>query len=465
MANHLDDEHHYLLLFLIVFSSLLISRRTSVVAQASDVLNKGVNITDGKTLVSAGGSFTLGFFAPGASTRRYLGVWFSVTNASDAVCWVANRDRPLGDASGVLMVTDTGNLVLLDGSSGQTVWSSNTTGATASPTVQLLESGNLVVRDTSSGTTVWQSFDHPSNTLLPGMKIGRNLWTGAEWSLVSWRAADDPSPGTYRYMILKNRLMENVMLDSGGNVRYRTGVWNGLWFSGIPEMGTYSDRFAYHMTVSTGEITYGFTAKPGAPYSRLVLMDTGVLQRLLWDSKTQTWKNFFQGPRDVCDAYAACGPFGLCNANAASTSFCSCVQGFSPVSPSDWYKRDTSLGCRRNLPLNCSSSSTDGFVTVQGVKLPDTFNSSMDTSIMLDECRMRCLANCSCVAYAAADIRGGGAGSGCIMWADSVVDLRYVDEGQVLYLRLADYSELEGMRASTILFNLICYLSLETTAE
>jgi hypothetical protein len=89
----------------------------------------------------------------------------------------------------------------------------------------------------------------------------------------------------------------------------------------------------------------------------------------------------------------------------------------------------------------------------------------MDTSIMLDECRMRCLANCSCVAYAAADIRGGGAGSGCIMWADSVVDLRYVDEGQVLYLRLADYSELEGMRASTILFNLICYLSLETTAE
>jgi hypothetical protein len=67
------------------------------------------------------------------------------------------------------------------------------------------------------------------------------------------------------------------------------------------------------------------------------------------------------------------------------------------------------------------------------------------------------------VAYAAADIRGGGAGSGCIMWADSIVDLRYVDEGQVLYLRLADYSE--GMRASTILFNLICYLSFETTAE
>ncbi|CAN6236365.1 unnamed protein product [Urochloa humidicola] len=228
MASHLQNEHHCRsLLLLLVFSPFFISRRTFIAAaQTSDVLSKGINITDGKTLVSAGGSFTLGFFASGVTTRRYLGIWFSVTNASDAVCWVANRDRPLGDTSGVLMVTDTGNLLLLDGS-GQTAWSSNTTGGAASPTVQLLESGNLVVRDTSSGTMVWQSFDHPSNTLLPGMKIGRNLWTDAEWSLLSWRAANDPSLGTYRYMILKNRLTENVMLDSGGNIRYRTGVWNG----------------------------------------------------------------------------------------------------------------------------------------------------------------------------------------------------------------------------------------------
>jgi hypothetical protein len=74
---------------------------------------------------------------------------------------------------------------------------------------------------------------------------------------------------------------------------------------------------------------------------------------------------------------------------------------------------------------------------VPGVKLPDTHNSSVDTGITVDACRARCLANCSCLAYAAADTSAGGSGTGCIMWADDLLDLRYVEQGQDLYLRLA----------------------------
>jgi hypothetical protein len=150
----------------------------------SDILSKGRNITDSDKLVSAGGSFTLGFFSPGVPSKRYLGIWFSVSE--DAIYWVANRDRPLADTSGALVITNAGSILLLDGS-GQVVWSSNTTSATTGPTsAQLLEYGNLVVlSDPSSSVVVlWQSFDHPSNTLLSGMKIGKNLWTGAEWHLL-----------------------------------------------------------------------------------------------------------------------------------------------------------------------------------------------------------------------------------------------------------------------------------------
>jgi hypothetical protein len=67
------------------------------------------------------------------------------------------------------------------------VWSSNTTSATTGlASAQLLEYDNLVVLSDPSSSVVilWQSFDHPSNTLLPGMKIGKNLWTGAEWRLL-----------------------------------------------------------------------------------------------------------------------------------------------------------------------------------------------------------------------------------------------------------------------------------------
>jgi hypothetical protein len=79
------------------------------------------------------------------------------------------------------------------------------------------------------------------------------------------------------------------------------------------------------LTVSPGEITYGYEAKAGAPLSRVILTDAGVLQRLTWDSSSRSWKTFYSAPRDACDAYARCGAFGLCDAGAASTSFCGCV--------------------------------------------------------------------------------------------------------------------------------------------
>lgn len=71
---------------------------------ASDMIYTGGKLIDGNTLVSAGGSFTLGFFSPpGEPTKRYLGTWFSFsapTPDATAIYWVANRDRPLAGTCG-----------------------------------------------------------------------------------------------------------------------------------------------------------------------------------------------------------------------------------------------------------------------------------------------------------------------------------------------------------------------------
>jgi hypothetical protein len=417
---------------LLLLSFMLLSP-IAFAAGVADTLGTGRNITDGETLVSADGTFTLGFFSPGVSTKRYLGVWFSVSG--DAVCWVANGDRPVNGNSGVLVVSNTGSLVLLDGA-GQIVWSTNSSGA-SSAEAQLLDNGNLVVRDRGSSTILWQSFDHPSNTLLSGMKLGKNMWTGAEWYLTSWRSGDDPSPGAYRRVLDTSGLPDLIVLQ--GDVRtYRTGPWNGRWLSGVPEVTTYTDLVTRQVTMSTGEISYSYTARPGAPLSRVVLTETGIAKRLVWDSGTRKWQTFFQGPRDLCDAYGMCGAFGLCDAGAAAKSFCSCLTGFSPTSPAAWSLKDTSGGCRRNVKLDCANgTTTDGFLLLRGVKLPDTHNATVNMSTTVEDCTARCLADCSCVAYAAADIQGGDVRSGCVMWRDGIIDLRYVDKGQDLYLRLA----------------------------
>ncbi|KAL6844012.1 hypothetical protein ACP4OV_025685 [Aristida adscensionis] len=429
---------HLLLISFLLFSP------GAIAAGVTDTISKGRNVTDGEVLVSAGGTFTLGFFSPGVSTKRYLGIWFSVS--SDAVCWVANGGLPVNGNSGVLVVSATGSLLLLDGS-GKAAWSSNST-TSSSAAAQLLDSGNLVVRDRGSATILWQSFDHPSNTLLSGMKLGKNLWTGAEWYLTAWRAADDPSPGAYRRVLDTGGLPDLVVWQGGAAATktYRTGPWNGRWFSGVPEVSSYADLVTFQVTTtSPGEISYGYVAKPGAPPTRVVVTEAGVAKRLVWDASRRAWQTFFTGPRDVCDAYGRCGAFGLCDAGAAAAAFCGCLPGFSPASPPAWSMRDTSGGCRRNVALECGgggggggngTATTDGFVVVRGVKLPDTDNATVDMGATLEQCRARCLGNCSCLAYAAADIRGGDVPSGCVIWT-GVVDLRYVDQGQDLYLRLA----------------------------
>lgn len=61
----------------------------------------------------------------------------------------------------------------------------------------LLDSGNLVLRDENS-SILWQSFDFPTNVLLPGMKLGyERKKPGKTWSLVSWRNYEDPGPGFF----------------------------------------------------------------------------------------------------------------------------------------------------------------------------------------------------------------------------------------------------------------------------
>ncbi|KAM0927737.1 hypothetical protein ACQ4PT_002675 [Festuca glaucescens] len=328
----------------------------------------------------------------------------------------------------MLVFNDAGSLVLLDGSR-RPVWSSDMSGGASAVAAQLLESGNLVVRNGSSDAYLWQSFDSLSDTLLPGMKLGKYSWSRTVWKLTSWRSADDPSPGDYSRTLESSDLPELVLWHSGVKT-YRTGPWNGRWFNGVPEATTYSDMYSLHVTTTATETSYGYTAVPGARLTRVMVNHTGVAERLVWDSTNGEWTSFFKRPKWDCDDYAKCGAFGLCNDTVAL--FCGCVPGFSPVFPSAWQSKVYAGGCRRDADRDCGGgTTTDRFRVVSGVKLPDTQNASVDTGVTLEECKARCYANCSCLAYAAAYIQEGGDGTGCIIWADTSLIFVSLTEGRI----------------------------------
>ncbi len=124
---------------------------------AADSITQSQSLSEGMTLVSKDGSFVLGFFTPGKSTNRYLGIWYNNNPVDQTVVWVANRLNPINDSSGVLMVNSSGSLVLLSQNSNTVAWSTNSTKQALNPIVQLLDSGNLVVRD--------EKEQHPENYL------------------------------------------------------------------------------------------------------------------------------------------------------------------------------------------------------------------------------------------------------------------------------------------------------------
>ncbi|XP_020222263.1 G-type lectin S-receptor-like serine/threonine-protein kinase At4g27290 [Cajanus cajan] len=429
---------------LIIVACILIpSLKVSI---AGDTIVLSQSISDGMTLVSQGGKFELGFFSPGNSNNRYLGIWYK--NIPQTVVWVANG--AINDSSGILIVNNTGNLVLRQ--HDKLVWYTTSEKKAQNPVAQLLDSGNFVVREkseTNSEDYLWQSFDYPSDTILPGMKLGWNLRAGREWRMTSWKSPNDPSPGDFYWGLLLYNYPEFYLMK-GTEKFVRVGPWNGLHFSGIPDQKP-NTIYAYNFISNKDEMYYTYSMENDAVISRMIMNQTSSMYfRYVWIEDAQNWKLYKSLPKDNCDNYGICGAYGTCV--ITGSQICQCLAGFSPKSPKAWNSSDWREGCVRNKPLNCTEKLKDGFMKVEGLKVPDTTHTWVDQTIGLKECRVKCLNNCSCMAYTNSDIRGEG--SGCVMWFGDLNDIRQFDnDGQDLYIRMdaSELGEQEGNKKEVII--------------
>ncbi|XP_052306852.1 G-type lectin S-receptor-like serine/threonine-protein kinase At4g27290 isoform X2 [Populus trichocarpa] len=440
---------------LIIIANLLLL--FSRFCNTANTLTLSQSIRDGgtRTLVSKDGSFELGFFSPGSSRNRYVGIWYKNISVRTVV-WVANRNNPINDSSGFLMLDNTGNLVLVSNNNSTVVWSSNSKKAAQSAMGELLDSGNLVLRDekdVNSGSYLWQSFDYPSDTMLPGMKLGWDLRIGLDRRLSAWKSPDDPSSGDFTW---GTQLQSNpeLVIWKGSEKYFRSGPWNGIGFSG--EAALRINPVFYFDFVDNGEeVYYTYNLKNKSLITRLVMnQTTGFLrQRYTWNEISQTWELYAYVPRDYCDNYNLCGAYGNCI--ISQSPVCECLEKFTPKSPESWNSMNWSQGCVRNKPLDCQKG--DGFVKYVGLKLPDATNSWVNKTMNLKECRSKCLQNCSCMAYTATDIKER---SGCAIWFGDLIDIRqFPDGGQEIYIRM-NASESKAKAASKIKMEMGIALSI-----
>nr|GMD97371.1 G-type lectin S-receptor-like serine/threonine-protein kinase At1g67520 [Ipomoea batatas] len=223
----------------------------------SDTLKQGDALNSSSLLVSANNNFTLGFFTPNGTNRTYIAIHSRASYSTDPV-WIGNRETPLPtNSSPTLQIDASGRLLILTHDEGQGnsyLLSSKQT--TLNVTATLLDSGNFVLREVNSdGEELWSSFDNPTDTLLPGMKLGVNHRTGRNWSLTSWQDNNIPAAGAFsleweptkRRMVIKYR----------GVTRWTSGeLMNSVDFQYTSFNSTFTDHTFKFVNVSTKDEEY-----------------------------------------------------------------------------------------------------------------------------------------------------------------------------------------------------------------
>ncbi|XP_015571970.2 receptor-like serine/threonine-protein kinase SD1-8 isoform X3 [Ricinus communis] len=388
---------------------------------------------------SEGGKFVLGFFKPGNSSNYYIGIWYNKLSPQTIV-WVANREKPVLDKYSSELRISNGNLVLVN-ESGIVIWSTNLSPVTSSSAeAVLLQKGNLVLRDgNNSSEPLWQSFDHPTDTILPDGRLAFNKLNGESTRLISWRSNEDPAPGLF-----------TVEMDPDGNqyyilwnkskIMWTSGAWDGQIFSSVPEMRlSYIFNFTYVSNDYENYFTYSLYNN--SILSRILISVGGQIQQQSWLEPSNEWSVFWSQPRLQCEVYAFCGAFASCG--ETDQPLCYCLEGFRPKSVDAWNSGDYSAGCVRKTSLQCGNSSradgkSDRFLASRGIELP--VNSRTLPARDAQVCETTCLNNCLCTAYAYSG--SGNNGINCSIWYGDLLNIRQLaDEdsnGKTLYVRIAD---------------------------
>ncbi|XP_058730931.1 G-type lectin S-receptor-like serine/threonine-protein kinase RKS1 [Vicia villosa] len=422
-------------------SFLLLLLTFSLCSCSTDTISIHNPITDGgDLLISKSKTFALGFFTPEKSTSRYVGIWY-YNLPIQTVVWVANRDTPINETSGILSIDPSGNLVLHHNLSTIPIWSTNvslpqslTNNNNTSVIAQLSDLANLVLMLNNTKTVLWESFNHPTDTWLPYQRLGFDRKNNQNRFLQSWKTDADPGKGSFTVNFTTIGKPQLFMYNHDVPW-WRGGHWNGELIVGQPYMKRDMPFCNISLVEDNNYVALTYNMYDTSVILRIVLQQSGFFKAFTWDSQESQWNQYWSEPTNQCDNYGTCGSNSNCDPLNLESFKCSCLPGFEPKFPRDWYdSRDGSGGCVRKKGVSVCGSG-EGFVKVLSLKVPDTSVAVAKGGLSLEECEKECLRNCSCAAYAAVDVRNGG--SGCLAWYGDLMDIQKLNnQGQDLLLRV-----------------------------
>ncbi|KAI7740435.1 hypothetical protein M8C21_002370 [Ambrosia artemisiifolia] len=327
-------------------------------------------------LVSIRGNFTLGFFD---SDGSYLGIWYT-GDAKARKVWVANPNKPIiSTSAGIIALSidpNTRNLIITTG--GRTLM--NITDVQAGPypnvTATLEDTGNFRLINEIDKKVLWQSFDHPTNVLLPGMKLGFNKTTGQNWTLTSRLSKEIPGTGAFTLSMEPDDYngVQALVIRRRGQPYWRSGyLFHQISFEDVFALYHPGRQPYYTLTSVNNADSRGWYLSYESSYLEFPMWILTPEGRITDDDSSVFWTPEF------C--------YGYNSSNG-------CVESSLPY-------------CRRE---------TDNFDEKYGEFDPGmTSATDSNSSLSISDCFNKCWNDCGCVGFKSHTIDG----TGCDFWRGS----------------------------------------------
>lgn len=335
----------------------------------------------GDVLVSANGVFSAGFFPVGENAYCFA-VWM----ANHTPVWMANRDQPVNGRASTLSLEKNGKLILTD--AGKQITSSWTTGdysVQVAVQLRLLDNGNLVLLETT-GKFIWQSFDFPTDTLLPGQVLTKDTY------LISSRSRTNFSSGNYKlFFDNDNTLRLLYQVPDVTSSIYWPRPWSTVWENGRTLYN--SSRVAVLNSLGYFNSSDNFlfrTSDSGLVLQRRMTLDPDGNLRVYSLQFGYGWVVSWQSWGEGCRVHGICGENSLCEYDPVSGRECSCLPGYRMRNPYDW-----SRGCEKEFrDSSCDGTTTEvGFFKLRHVEFYG-YDLGLFENSTLQRCKEQCKKLC-----------------------------------------------------------------------
>ncbi|KAK1314813.1 G-type lectin S-receptor-like serine/threonine-protein kinase RLK1 [Acorus calamus] len=310
------------------------------------------------------------------------------------IVWSANGDNPAQTGSKVTLTSE-GRLNLTN-PTGQEIWTSHEGGGAVTHAT-MLDNGNFVLATANSSNNAWESFDQPTDTILPSQELSLGSFLQSRLTETSY------SPGRFTLHAQSdgNLVMYYVALPTG--VSYGAYWASNTVGSGVRLVFDVSGSVYFALKNNTvfNVTDSGVSAKDY--YQRMTLDPDGVFRKYIYpktniSGRDNAWSLMGSAASDICTSFISDFGSGVCGFNSycrpdSIRNTCECPKGYSFFDEELKYK-----GCK--LDFVAQSCDTDESQMYRFEEMLDTRWPDSDyekyNPVDEDKCRSLCLEDCLC---------------------------------------------------------------------